>query len=163
MSTDWPRLIQLRERQKLAAQQAVAQEREALQHRMGQLAQAHQVLGERQQHKQQLWQAQRAGGPIAVEQLRHASAYSRTLDRGIAEAAAGVGQAQQACRAQAGRLEQSRATLRSACADVQKAERMHERERAAARRLRAMRQDDAADEAALQAWGGGAGRTGRAG
>ena len=154
-SIDWKLLIDVRERQKTAALGVVARDREAAEQSHAQLRQA-EAWREQQVHsKAAHWQATvgaLAAGQCKVAQLRHAGAWSGALDAQIAQAQR---QALQAGEFHAQReevLARSRQALRDASGELEKAQQMQQRARAERLALQETRQDEAAEEAASQAW-----------
>ena len=151
MSIDWKLLVQLRERHKLAAHEAVVRERRAAQEREAQLMQSRGALDEQVQAKAALWQ-QASAGSIDMGALRQTAAWSGALDRHIAQARRQVSDAEHLACLQEQRVEQRRNELRQACGDLTKAEQMQTRERAAQRQLAETRAEDVAEEHAVQRW-----------
>jgi len=150
VSIDWKRLGQVRERHQVRAQQEVARERAAAALAEHALHTAQASLAQEQANKQALWQQQAQSASLSVDHLRQASAWSRTLDARIAQAAVGVQAAHGRAQAQHERLEASRESLRRAARERQKADEMGQRAHRAHLRQREQRLEDAADEAALQ-------------
>jgi hypothetical protein len=151
MTIDWKLLVQLRERHKLSAHEAVAQERRAAAEREAQLVQSRGALDEQVQAKAALWQ-QASAGSIDMGALRQTAAWSGALDRHIAQARRQVSEAEHLAYLQEQRLQQRRRELREACGDLTKAEQMQSRARAAQRRLAETRAEDVAEEHAVQRW-----------
>lgn len=151
MNIDWKLLIQLRERHKLAAQEAVARERRAAQQQEARVRDAHDALADRVDAKARLWQQANASA-LDMGALRQTAAWSRALDAQIANAGRSLGQAQQAAQQQYERLDHSRDELRGACGELNKAEQMHARALAAQRRRAELRAEDGAEEHAVQRW-----------
>jgi len=153
MSIDWTRLIRLRERHKVAALEAVAHERRAVQQQEAGLAQARAALAQQIDAQATLWRdTALPGRTFSVEALRCTSGWSHALDGHIAQAARHEAEALASAAAQQQRLDDSRRRLRAALGDLQKAERMHERAGAERARQQDVRADEAAEEAASQAW-----------
>ncbi len=151
MSVDWKLLVQLRQRHKLAAHEAVVRERRAAQEREAQLMQSRGALDEQVQAKAALWQ-QASAGTIDMGALRQTAAWSGALDRHIAQARRQVSDAEHLAYVQDQRVEQRRSELRQACGDLSKAEQMQARDRAAQRQLAETRAEDVAEEHAVQRW-----------
>ena len=151
MTIDWKLLVQLRERHKLAAHEAVVHERRVAQAREAQLMQSRGALDEQVQAKAALWQ-QASAGAIDMGALRQTAAWSGALDRHIAQARRQVSDAEHLAHLQAQRVEQRRTELRQACGDLTKAEQMQTRQRAAQRQLAETRAEDVAEEHAVQRW-----------
>ena len=151
MSIDWKLLVQLRERHKLAAHEAVVRERRAAQEREAQLMQSRGALDDQVQAKAALWQ-QASAGTIEMGALRQTAAWSGALDRHIAQARSQVADAEHLAYLQEQRVLQRRDELRQACGDLTKAEQMEMRDRTAQRQLAETRADDVAEEHAVQRW-----------
>ena len=154
MAIDWSLLIQVRERYKTVAHEALVREREVTQRREAEAAQAHNEVQQRIAAKQALWQSTSvpAAGAISVASLRQTSAWSHALDGQIAQAAVAAGQAAQVAAQQQQQLEVKRRAMREAMGDLTKAEQMHERTRAEHRRRVDLRQEDATEDSASQVW-----------
>lgn len=155
MTIDWKLLVDVRERQKSAALGIVARDREATEESRAQLQQAEAQRQQQLQSKAQHWQATvgaLSGGQCSIAQLRHAGAWSGALDAQIAEAGQAAMQAGQAHAQREQVLEASRLQLRAASGELEMAQQMHERARIERLRLAELRQDEAAEEAASQAW-----------
>jgi len=151
MSIDWKLLVQLRERHKVSAQEAVAHERRAAQEREAQVMQSRGALDEQVQAKAALWQ-QASSGAIDMGALRQTAAWSGALDRHIAQARRQVADAEHLAYLQEQRVLQRRNELRQACGDLTKAEQMQDRARTAQRQLAETRAEDVAEEHAVQRW-----------
>lgn len=155
MSVDWMLLIDVRERQKSAAMGVVARERQAAEQSLARLQKAETWREQQVQDKAQHWQdtaGALSGGVFSVAQLRQAGAWSGALDARIAQAGQTVAQAGQAHAQREQALAASRLRLRGASGELEKARQMQERTRAEQLRLQGLRHDDAAEEAAVQAW-----------
>jgi len=155
MSIDWKLLIDVRERQKIAAAGVVTRERQAADESQAQLRQAQWQVQQKQQHKDGHWQGTRqalAGGQCRVAELVRAGEWSRALDAQIAKASQNAAQAGQAHALREQALEESRQRLRAAHGEVEKARQMQQRARAEALRLVEVRQDEAAGDAATRTW-----------
>ena len=152
---DWKLLIDVRERQKTAALGVVARDRDAAEQSRAQLRQAEARREAQVQSKAAHWQATvgaLAGGQCNVAQLRHAGAWSGALDAQIAQAQRQAVQAGELHAQREDVLARSRQALRDASGELEKARQMQQRARAERLALQETRQDDAADEAASQAW-----------
>ncbi|HJS03462.1 MAG TPA: serine kinase [Variovorax sp.] len=152
---DWKLLIDVRERQKTAALGVVARDRDAAEQSRAQLRQAEARREAQVQSKAAHWQATvgaLAGGQCNVAQLRHAGAWSGALDAQIAQAQRQAVQAGELHAQREDVLARSRQALRDASGELEKARQMQQRARAERLALQETRQDEAADEAASQAW-----------
>ena len=152
---DWKLLIDVRERQKTSALGVVARDRDAAEQSRAQLRQAEARREAQVQSKAAHWQATvgaLAGGQCNVAQLRHAGAWSGALDAQIAQAQRQAVQAGELHAQREDVLARSRQALRDASGELEKARQMQQRARAERLALQETRQDDAADEAASQAW-----------
>ena len=152
---DWKLLIDVRERQKTAALEVVAREREAAGQSHAQLLQAEAWCEQQVRSKAAHWQATAgalAGGQCNVAQLRHAGAWSGALDARIAQAQQQAAQAGAFHAEREEVLARSRQALRVASGELEKARQMQQRARAEQRALQASRQDEATEEAASQQW-----------
>ena len=154
MDIAWPTLIRVRERHRHAAQQAVAQERRLAAACEAQLAAADARWQQELALRTALWQRLRESqdGAVNVAQLLQASVWSRTLDLRIARAAETVAEARRSLVQQQQRVDTSRQRLRQAASELDKAERMQERQLADQRRQAELRRDDASEESATQGW-----------
>jgi hypothetical protein len=154
MDIDWKLLTQVRDRHKVVAQEHVAHERRAADQRDAQVRQADARLQAQIDAKARLWQSTIGGqtGGFSVAELRQTSVWSRALDTRIAQAGATMRDAQQQAAQQQQRLDASRRQLRVAADEFQRAEQMGMRARAVQLRRLETRQEDAAEEAALQIW-----------
>ena len=154
-SIDWKLLIDVRERQKTAALGVVARDRKAAEQSHAQLLQAEAWREQQVQSKAAHWQATvgaLAGGQCNVAQLRHAGAWSGALDAQIAQAQQQAVQAGEFHAQREEVLARSRQALREASGELEKARQMQQRARAERLALQETRQDEAAEEAASQAW-----------
>ena len=152
---DWKLLIDVRERQKTAALGVVARDRDAAEQSRAQLRQAEARREAQVQSKAAHWQATvgaLAGGQCNVAQLRHAGAWSGALDAQIAQAQRQAVQAGELHAQREDVLARSRQALRDASGELEKAQQMQQRARAERLALQETRQDEAAEEAASQAW-----------
>lgn len=153
MNLDWKLLVRVREQQRTRAQQRVAEERHATQRAQGQAQAAREAWSQEVQTQASLWQSlQGETQALDIAALRHASAWSRTLDGRIGQAAAMAAQAEGAAVQQAQRLADSRHALRGAAGALHKAEQMRDRVHDDRQRMQQQRADDTLEEAAVQAW-----------
>lgn len=157
MTLDWKLLVRVREQQRTRAQQRVAEERQATLRAQGQAHAAREAWSQEVQARAGLWASMQGAGQgegqaLDIGTLRHASAWSRTLDGRIGQAASVVARAEGAVEEQGQRLAISRQALRGAAGALHKAEQMHERMRHEHLRQQQLRADDAHEEAAVQAW-----------
>jgi hypothetical protein len=155
MAVDWKLLIEVRERQKRTAMEAVARDRAAADQSLALLQQAHAQLQQQIDAKAAHWQATTgalSGGACSVAQLRQASAWSGALDGHIATAATGVAQAQGLHQQREQVLQESRQRMRAAAGEVEKAQQMQQRRLQQQRRLHEARQEDVAEEVASVTW-----------
>lgn len=155
MNVDWKVLVDVRERQRQAALEAVVREREAADAGQVQAQLARDRLQLQMAAKAGHWQSTAgllAGGDCSVAQLRQAGSWSRVLDREIAQAGQAALEAQAAALQRQQALEQSRRLLRAAAGELEKARQMQQRCRAEQQRLLDVRRDDATEDAAAQAW-----------
>lgn len=155
MDIDWQRLGEVRERQKAAAQQRVAADRQAMEESCQQAEQARHQWQHQMSAKQQLWQEAAgalSGGAFSVAQMRQAGAWSQALDAQIAQAGLAVQQAQAVVHQRQAVLDASRRQLRQAAGELEKARQMQQRARADQIRVREQRLEDGAEEAAVQTW-----------
>jgi hypothetical protein len=157
MTLDWKLLVRVREQQRTRAQQRVAEERQATLRAQGQAHAAREAWSQEVQARAGLWVSmqgtgQGEGPALDIGTLRHASAWSRTLDGRIGQASALAAQAEGDALRQGQRLADSRQALRGAAGALHKAEQMHDRVRDDHLRQQQLRADDALEEAAVQAW-----------
>lgn len=153
MDLDWKLLVRVREQQRSRAQQRVAEERQATQRAQGQALAAREAWSLEVQARAGLWASMQGQvQALDIGTLRHASAWSRTLDGRIGQAAAVAAQAEGAAVQQGLRLADSRQALRGAAGALHKAEQMRDRVRADHERVQQRRADDTLEEAAVQAW-----------
>ena len=152
---EWQRLVDIRERREAIAQQRVLAARRESDAAAALVEAAARRLREQVTAKAAHWSSTVDGarhGQCSIEQLRGASAWSGALDRQIERAAAGRDAAAgDAAHADAA-LQRSRRDHGVAVRGVEKAQRLHEREAARARRVADARQEDVADAFAAQAW-----------
>jgi len=155
MSIEWQRLVDIRERRETIAQQRVLAARRAADAAAAVVEAAARRLRDEVTAKATHWSATVDGarqGHCSIEQLRSASAWSGVLDRQIERAAAGRDAAiADAVRADSA-LGVSRREHGVAARGVEKAQQLQEREAVRRRRAADMRQEDAADDFAAQAW-----------
>jgi hypothetical protein len=153
MNLDWKLLVRVREQQRTRAQQRVAEARQATQRAQGHAHAAREAWSQEVQTRASLWQSlQGETQALDIGALRHASAWSRTLDGRIGQAAATAAQAEGAAVQQAQRLAETRQALRGAAGALHTAEQMRDRVHGDRLRLQARRADDTLEEAAVQAW-----------
>lgn len=155
MTIDWTLLAQVRERQKLAAQEQVARDRQLLQESEQRAAQAQQQLQQQADAKASLWQAPRganADTAIDVAQLRQICTWSGALDGHIAAATTVLQHALEVVKQRHDVFDASRRRLRETCAELEKAREMHKRERIEQRRATEVRREDGTEEGATQVW-----------
>lgn len=155
MAIDWTLLAQVRERQKLAAQEQVARDRQLLHESEQRAAQAQQQLQQQIDAKASLWQAPQganADAPLGVGQLRQISAWSGALDGHIAAATTLLQHALEGVKQRRDVFETSRRCLRETCAELEKAREMHKRERIEQRRAMEVRREDGTEEGASKVW-----------
>ena len=155
MAIEWQRLIDVRAQHERIARERVAQERRAADESAAQAQAAQQRLAQQVAGKASHWQAiARAldGGTCDVAQLRDAGAWSGALDRQIAQADDSVSQVQAVVAERQGTLEASRRRLRETAAGTERVRQMQLRDQARHRQLQEARIEEAAQEAAAQAW-----------
>nr|WP_297350456.1 serine kinase [uncultured Caldimonas sp.] len=152
MDIDWKRLGEVRERQKTAAQQRVASDRQALEQSQQQALKAQEQWHREVLAKEQLWRETASGASVGVAHLRQSGAWSRALDARIAEARAAVAQAVDVVKARQATLDGSRHVLREAAGDLEKARQMQRKAAQARQRLTEQRMEDNAEEVAVQGW-----------
>jgi len=155
MDEDWPRLIQVRERQKAAAMESLAAARREAEHSAARCGEAQQVLASRIGERSGTWQGalgRFASGTLDVEQLRRAGNFDAVASRRITEAHQHHATACTRLQQAQARTELARGCLRSRCAALEKAERMDERARAAHRRREEQRAEESAEATAITAW-----------
>ena len=113
MDIDWKLLVRVREQQRTRAQQRVVREREAAQAAQVRVNEARQAWQHEVNARSSLWSdLETAPGGLDMASLRQASAWSRTLDGRILQAAAVAQQAHQAAQLQQQQLDDSRRALR---------------------------------------------------
>jgi hypothetical protein len=155
MAIDWTLLVDVRDRHRQQAEEAVAHERSVVQaheaHERDAERQWQRQLQLKQQHLDATRQAVSAGG-CSVADLRDASDGARALDLDIAREARALVQAQAALMRQREVLAASLQRLREASAGLDKAQRMHQEARARCARLKLLRTEDVVEEAALRVW-----------
>lgn len=153
MNLDWKLLVRVREQQRTRAQQRVAEERQATLRAQGQALAAREAWSQEVQARAGLWAAmQGETQSLDIGTLRHASAWSRTLDGRIGQAAGVAMQAEGVAERQGQLLADSRQALRGAAGALHKAEQMRDRVRDERERLQQQRAEEAIEEAAVQAW-----------
>jgi hypothetical protein len=149
---DWRRLLDLRERRRRLALEAMLADRRAADACAGAARAAEALLGQVQAARTSHWQAVGADAGLSVASLAGAAAWSRVLDERIARERAAVAEAEVQARAQARVLAQSRAALRRAAGGVEKATRLSERARSLGRRLEDARLEATAEDVAAALW-----------
>ena len=152
---DWPRLIKVRERQKTAAAQSLANARRAAEHTAARCDDAQRALAERVGERSACWQGavgQFAAGALDVERLRRAGSFDAVASRRIREAHAQCDTARTQLQHAQAQSERAQSWLRSRCAALEKAERMDERAQAAHRQREEQRAEESAETSALNAW-----------
>ncbi len=156
MAVDLKRLIEIRERHRCVAQQALVQEQRATEAQHAALQSAQAEWQRQVAARAQLWtdaaRSADAGSSLSVSALRDMSAWSGSLDGGIVRAAQAAKDSERDLALQQARLEERRAHLRRAAGALGKAEALHERVCAESRGIAERRLDDAVDEAATQVW-----------
>jgi len=155
VSIEWKRLIDVRERRQQVAREAVARDRRATEEGEAQASAAQAQLQVQIASKASHWQAIGSaldGGACNVAQLHDAGAWSGALDERIAHASRDASQALAIVAERQGVLEASRRQLRSAVETSERARQMEQRVKVQHQRAQDMRIDDAAEEAASQAW-----------
>ena len=93
-----------------------------------------------------------SGHCASVADLRQAADWHRALDAHIAQEAAALADARAEMMRRRSALDASREALRRESAALEQARRQEDALQARCRRRDALRQDDAVDEAALDAW-----------
>jgi hypothetical protein len=154
-TTDWARLVELRERRLRQAQEIVARDQRALRAADAELhaamAEQERRIAFRHEQSQALIRSVTAGVAV-ITQLREAGAYRRLLDALVEKAGQAVAEAQarQAERAEVVRI--SLRALHAALAELRAAEEMQSRVRREWARLRDLRAEDQLDETARERW-----------
>ena len=155
MSSDWSRLIKLRERQQAAAAEALAGARRDAEHTAARCDEVQRTLASRVGERSACWQdavGQFTTGGLDIERLRRAGSFDAVASRRITEAHRHCDTARtQLLQAQA-QSDRAQGWLRSRCAALEKAERMDERAQAACRQREEQRAEESAEAAALTAW-----------
>lgn len=154
MKVDWKLLIQIRERHKLAAQEAVAAQKRVVEAHEQIHSAASNAWQEELAARVALWERTRGGdgGALSIAQLSQATAWGQTLDRRIARAARTMDEARGQLAQHQLQLTAARRALRDAAADLTKAQQMQERQAALARSASERRQEAATEDAAEQTW-----------
>jgi len=155
MSIEWKRLIDVRERHRQLAQEVVARDRRDVEESRSLALKARQQLEAQIAGKAAHWRSlsnSLDGQSCDVAGLRDASAWSRALDERIAQAGELVSQVQAVVALHQESLEASSAQLREAVACAERARQMQQRAQMQVQRRQDLRMDDAAEEAASQAW-----------
>jgi hypothetical protein len=152
---NWTQLVRVRERQKLTALETVARDRLASDRCAAATQQARQGLDDLKEAKSALWQSTagaltQAGGSVA--QLRQAGTWSQALNGRIAQAAQQLQQAREQEQQRQAVLEASRAQLRRAQGELEKAQRVQGQQARDALRQSALREEDRSEDAGVQGW-----------
>ena len=155
MGKDWPKLIQVRERQKAEAMESLAAARREADATALHCSQAQHALATRMGERSGAWRgalARFASGTLDLEQLRRAGSFDAVASRRIVEAHLHHDAARARLQEAQAHTEHARGRLRSRCAALEKAERMDERSRAEQSQREERRAEEAAEAAALAAW-----------
>jgi hypothetical protein len=155
VNIDWDRLVDVRERRKRSALEAMLAERRAAERSREQLQREHAEREQLVAAKVAHWQAARAAlaeGGFDVAQLVAATAWSGALDAAIAQQHHVLQQAQAATAERERVLDASRAALRTAAGHVEKATRMRRRQMTQQQRSRDARVEALAEEVATTRW-----------
>ena len=155
MNIDWKLLIDVRERRKKIALEAMLADRRAAEQSRGEARQAQAQWQRRVEAKVDLWHATRgamAGGSFSVAQLCDATAWGGALDAQIAQEGVVVQKAQSMAHEREQVLEMSRGQLRHAAGGVEKAAHMQKRGNSLQRRVDEARTDAATEAVAATAW-----------
>jgi hypothetical protein len=153
--SDWPRLIEVRERQKTAAAQALAAARSEADHSAARCNEAQRALASRADERRASWHGavgQFAAGALQVEQLRRAGSFDAVASRRILEANRHCSTARTEQQLAQARSDHAHAWLRGRCAALEKAQRMDERAQAERRQREERQAEESAEAAALAAW-----------
>ena len=152
---DWALLIDVRERRKRSALEAMLADRRIADERRAAAVQAQAQREQRVDAKRQHWMDVRHGASAhgcSVSQWRDASAWSGALDAQIAQHDGALRAAQRAAEASERVLETSRRRLHEAAGSVEKATQMQQREGAQRQRLAEARAEDETEAVAATAW-----------
>lgn len=155
MTFDWQRLIDIRERRRKIALEALVIEQRAVGQSRMQLQSAQAVLQQRVSAKSGHWSAIRhamTAGEFNVSQLRDATAWGSALDVQIAHQDRIVQQAHAVMMERQQGLAVRRRAVHAAAASVAKAQRMLEREQLQQQRLDELRNDAVIDDLASSSW-----------
>ena len=149
---EWQRLLDLRERRRRLALEAMQADRRVADARAGAahaagaaLARAHDTLAGH-------WQAAAAAPGLSVASLADAAAWSRVLGERIARERLAAAEAEALAQAGARALARSREALRRAAGGVEKATQLSERARSLGRRLEDARLEAGAQDLASARW-----------
>jgi hypothetical protein len=153
--TDWQRLVDLRERRRTIALEAMGADRRVAEQRAGEARQAQSHVAQCEAARTGHWQATVASAGLSVGQLCDAAAGGRALDARIAAARHAFDAALDEAHAAERLLEASRERLRRAAGGVEKAGRMQERTQLAQRREADARLDAATEDVAAARWAAG--------
>ena len=150
--TDWQRLVDLRERRRTIALEAMNTEQRAAERLEDGARSAQAGVARCEDAKTQHWQSTLAGTGLNVAQLCGAAAWSRALDGRIGAARGTFEAALAQARAGERALEASRERLRRAARGGEKADRMRERTQAEQRRAGDLRLDATIEDFAAARW-----------
>ncbi len=152
---DWTLLIDVRERRKRSALEAMLADRRVADERRAAALQAQAQREQRVDAKRQHWLDVRHGASAegcSVSQWRDASAWSGALDAQIAQHDDALRAAQAAAEASERGLDASRQRLRAAAGSVEKATQMQQRESAERQRRAEVHAEEDAEAVAAMAW-----------
>ena len=150
--TDWQRLVDLRERRRTIALEAVNADQRAAERLEDGAWSAQAGVARCEDAKAQHWQATLGESGLNVAQLCGAAAWSRALDAQIGAARGAFEAALAQARAGERALEASRERLRRAAGGVEQAGRMRERTQAQQRRADDLRLDATTEDFAAARW-----------
>lgn len=150
--TDWQRLVDLRERRRAIALEAMNADQRAAEQLEGIARSAQAGLARCEDAKAGHWQSTLGEAGLNVAQLCGAAAWSRALDAQIGAARGEFEAALAQARAGERVLEASRERLRRAAGGVEKADRMRERTQVEQRRAADRRLDSHTEDFAAASW-----------
>lgn len=150
--TDWQRLVDLRERRRTIALEAMHADQRAAERLEDGARSAQAGVARCEDAKVQHWQSTLAEAGLDVAQLCGAAAWSQALDGRIGAARDAFETALAQARAGERALEASRERLRRAAGGVEQAGRMRERTQAEQRRADDLRLDSATEDFAAARW-----------
>jgi hypothetical protein len=150
--TDWQRLVDLRERRRTIALEAMNADQRAAERLEDGARSAQAGVARCEDAKADHWQSTLAESALNVAQLCGAAAWSRALDGQIGAARAAFEAALEQARAGERALEASRERLRRAAGGVEKADRMRERTQVERRRADDLRLDATTEDFAAARW-----------